>query len=134
MPNAKLTLDVGRQKSLHAEITFDYTHIADNGVAVPAIKLPYGAQVVGGALTVDTAFNPGTSLALAVGDAVTGTRYAAAVDLKTVARTALTLTSFVSDGNPVLVTPTLVGAAATAGKARLQVSYIIKNRAEEVQP
>lgn len=132
--NAILKLDVGRQEPLFGEVAFDFTQIADNGVAVRALDLPYGAQVIGGAVVVDTAFNPGTSLALAVGDATVANRYEAAVDLTHVGRTPVALTGYVSDGSPINITPTLVGAAATAGAARLHVMYVIKNRAGAVQP
>jgi hypothetical protein len=134
MPNAKLNLDVGRQKALFAEVAFDFSHVQDNGVAVPAVKLPYGAQIVGGAVTVDTAFNPGTSLVLDVGDSTVANRYINDANLASVGRTPLGITGFVSDGSAIQIVPVLVGAAPTQGKARLLVTYVIKGRAEEVQP
>lgn len=134
MANKKLNLDVGRQTVLFASISIAFDQIADTAVAVQAIGLPYGAQIIGGDVIVDTAFNPGTSLALAVGDKVTAGRYAAAVDLKTAGRTPLGITGYVSDGGDIFVTPTLVGAAPTAGSLRISVQYVIKGRAGQVQP
>lgn len=132
--NQKLKMDVGRQEPLFGEISFDFSNIADTGVAVNAIDLPYGARIIGGEVLVDTAFNPGTSLVLDIGDAITGNRYVNDVDLKVVGRTALVPTGYVSDGGAVTITPTLVGAAATQGAARLSLQYVIKGRAGQVQP
>lgn len=132
--NQTLKLDVGRQEPLFGEISFDFSHIADNAVAVNAIDLPYGAQVIGGSVIVDTAFNPGTSLVLDVGDAISGNRYVNDVNLAATGRTPLVPTGYVSTGGAVTITPTLVGAAATQGAARLNLQYVIKGRAGQVQP
>jgi len=134
MANKKLILDVGRQTVLFASISIAFDQIADTGVAVQAINLPYGAQIVGGDVIVDTAFNPGTSLVLDVGDKIVANRYANDVDLKTAARTPLGVTGYVSDGGEIFVTPVLVGAAPTAGALRISVQYVIKGRAGLVQP
>lgn len=133
MANAKLNPVSGRQYPLVAEVAFDYTQLADTGVAVPAVNLPYGAVVIGGGVVVETAFNTATSAVLDVGDAASGNRYKDDVNLKTVGYTALVPTGYVSDGAPLKLTPTLVGAAATAGKGRLIVMYAIKGRAHEAQ-
>jgi hypothetical protein len=133
MANAKLTPSTARQYPLFAEVAFNYTQLADTAVAVPAIKLPYGAQVVGGSVIVDTAFDTGTSAVLDVGDSTTANRYANDVNLKSAARTALTITGYVSDGAEIQITPVLVGTAATAGAGRVVVEYVISGRAHEVQ-
>lgn len=132
--NQKLNLDTGRQEPLFAEITIAAANIVDNGVAVKAINLPYGAQIIGGAVVVDAAFNPGTSMTLDVGDPITANRYLDNVDLKTAARTPLVPTGYVSDGQEIYVTPAIVGAAPTAGSLRVTVQYVIKGRAGAVQP
>lgn len=134
MPNATLKTNGGRQYILSAEIAFDYTHLQDTAVAVPAVKLPYGAVVAGGAVIVDTAFNTATSAVLDVGDSTTANRYVNDVNLKAAGITPLVPTGYVSDGNEINITPVLVGTAATAGAGRLRVDYYIQNRAMENQP
>lgn len=133
MANTALRLANGRQYILSAEVAFTYLNLADTAVAVPAIKLPYGAQVVGGAVVIDTAFDTGTSAVLDVGDSTTANRYKNDVNLKTAALTELVPTGYVSDGADIQITPVLVGTAATAGAGRLRVDYVIANRAQEVQ-
>lgn len=133
MANTTLKPANGRQYPLFAEATINFDQIADTGVAVAAIKLPVNAIVVGGAVVVDTAFNTGTTAVLDVGDSTTGNRYKNDVDLKTAGYTALVPTGYVSDGADILVTPALVGTAATQGKVRVIVEYIISGRAHEVQ-
>lgn len=133
MPNVALKPSTARQYALTAEVEIDFRNVEDTGVAVTAVRLPYGAQVVGGSLIVDTAWNTTGTATLSVGDSTTANRYANAVNLKSAARTALTLTGFVSDGSDIRVTPALADTAATVGKARLLVQYVIKDRAHEVQ-
>lgn len=134
MANKALTLNRGRQNRLVAEQAFTFENLADTGVGVVAVKLPVGAVVIGGGVVVDTAFNTATSAVLDVGDATTANRYKDDVDLKTAGYTALVPTGYVSDGSDIVVTPALVGTAATAGAGRLVVEYYIQGRAQEVQP
>lgn len=133
MANATLKPSRARQYILSAEVAFTFANVADTAVAVPAVLLPFGAQVVGGAVVVDTAFNAGTSIVLDVGDAAVANRYKNDVNLATAGVTALTPTGYVSDGGNINITPVIVGAAATAGAARLRVDYVIAGRAQEVQ-
>lgn len=134
MANTTLTPSRGRQYPLYAEVSFTFGNVADTGVAVPAIKLPPGAVVIDGAVIVDTVFNTGTSIVLDVGDSTTGNRYKNDADLKSSTGViALVPTGYVSDGADILVTPTIVGAAATTGAARLWVAYVIQGRTHEVQ-
>jgi hypothetical protein len=134
MANVTLKPVAGRQTPLFAEIAFSFSNIADTGVPVTAVRLPTGAQVVSGAVVIDTAFNNGGAATINAGDAASGARYAGGVDLKTAGRTALTLTGFIGDGSDIVITPTLAGAAATQGSGRLLVSYVIAGRSTEVQP
>lgn len=134
MANTALTLDVGRQTILSASIAFTFANIADTAVAVKALNLPYGAQVVSGYIVVDTVFNVGTTAVLDIGDLVTANRYKNDVDLKTLGLTALVPTGYVSDGEAIHILPVLVGTAATTGAARLVVNYVIAGRAGETQP
>lgn len=133
MANATLKPSRARQYILSAEIAFTFAHTADTAVAIPAVLLPFGAQVVGGAVVVDTAFNAGTSIVLDVGDATVANRYKNDVNLAATGVTALVPTGYVSDGGNINITPVIVGAAATVGAARLRVDYVIAGRAQEVQ-
>lgn len=134
MANKALKLDVGRQTVLFASINIAFDNIADTGVAVEAIKLPYGAKVIGGDVIVKTAFNAGTTMVLDVGDKVVANRYANDIDLKAAARTALVPTGYMSDGGELQVTPVIVGTAPTAGALTISVQYVIEGRAGHVQP
>lgn len=130
MANTPLKLANGRQYPLFAEVTIDVANMNESGVAITAIKLPYGAQIIDGAVITETGFDAATAT-LAVGDAATPNRYGTA-NIAAVGRVALTPTGFVSDGGDLTVTPTFADPV-TMGKVRVQVQYVISNRAHEVQ-
>ncbi len=132
MANKKLQLDSGRQYALTAEAVITVDEMNDTGVAVEAIVLPVGAVVTGGAVIVDAAFDAATAT-LNVGDAVSGNRYKANVNVAALGLTALVPTGFVSTGKPITVTPTFADAV-TMGSLRLQVTYVVSGRANEAQP
>lgn len=125
-----ITKNSGRQEPTVASVDFTFADIPTTAQINAALDIPQNAIVTGGDLTVTTAWNTATTAALAVGDVTLGTRYAAAADLKTAGRTALTLTGFIHTNTQkeIVATPTYVGAAATAGAARLTVTYIVKER------
>lgn len=131
MANTPLKPANGRQYPLFAEVTINVANMNESGVPVTAIKLPYGAQVIGGAVIVDTAFDAATAT-LTVGDAATPNRYGTA-NIAATGRTALTPTGYVSDGNDAIVTPTFADPV-TVGSVRVQLQYVIGGRAHEVQP
>lgn len=138
MANTALTLSHSRQNSLVAQQVFGFANIADTGVAVNVVKLPMGAIITNTTITVLTASNIGTSQALAVTGG--GATLIAAQDGKAVAgsttgavHTALGKAPLTTSGY-VTVTPTNVGAAATAGSFQLIVEYIIDGRGTEAQP
>lgn len=124
-----------RQELIAAHLTIGFANITAYGTAEPAIDLPGNAVVVGGDVVVTTAWNSATTATLKLGDAADDDRYtAAAVDLKTVGRTALTLTGFkhtVSEALKALVAQT--GAAATAGSARITIQYFVEGRSTFTQ-
>ena len=129
-----ITKNGARQYGLWAEVDFTFADIL-HATAAPAIDLPGNAVVVGGEVVITTAFNPGTSLTIAVGDGVLGTRYVSAANAATVGRTALVPTGYRYPApDSIDLTGTLTGAAATAGAGTLRVQYVIKDRAQEVQP
>lgn len=125
-----ITKNTGRQEVVSAYVEFTFAAIPTTATAYPALDLPVGAIVVGGDLTVTTAWDTGTTATLAIGDATVSNRYLAATDLKTAARTALVPTGFThtSVDNVLKGLTALVGTAATAGAARLRVDYIVKGR------
>ncbi len=114
-----------RQHPLVAVVPFTYADLV-SGVASKAVDMPDGAQVVGGEVIIDTAWDTGTTDVLDVGDASSGNRYANDINLKATGRTALTLTGFqtTSTQKQVLLTNTAVGTAATVGAGRLIVHYL----------
>lgn len=126
-----ITKNSGRQEIVSAYVDFTFADIATTATAYPALDLPVGAIVVGGDLTVTTAWDTGTTGVLDVGDTTTANRYLNDANLKVAARTALVPTGFTHTGvdNILKVVPALVGTAATAGAARLRVDYIVKGRA-----
>jgi len=138
----------GAQWPLMAEFTFNFDDTAVDTVAgttktfgstfgqslvFDAIKLPPNANVVGGEIIVETAYATSTAATISVGDSGSSTRYANAVDLKTAARTALTLTGFRTSGEDIRLAVNATVANATAGKATVRVLYIVQGRMTEVQ-
>jgi hypothetical protein len=99
-----------------------------------AIKLPKGARVVGGQLTVVTVSNDTGAATLAVGDSGSASRYLAATSIKTAARTALVPTGFTGIGEDIRITLVNTNGDATTGKVTLDVSYIIDGKSNEVVP
>ena len=135
------------QYLMEAEFTFNFddTIVDINGVTksfgstytdLPVaniINLPEGAVIVGGEVAVETAYAGPTAATISLGDSSSATRYANAVDLKTAARTALTLTGYRTSENLRATINTTV-ANATAGKATVRVFYVLPNRANEAIP
>lgn len=121
----------GRQELIVAHLTIGFADITTYGTAEPAFDLPGNAVLAGGDVTVLTSWNSATTATLKLGDAADDDRYtAAAIDLKTAGRTALTITGYkhpVAEALKALVAQT--GAAATAGKARISIQYFVEGRA-----
>lgn len=126
-----VTKNSARQGVISAFVDFTFADIPTTAIAYAAMDIPLNAIVVGGDLTVTTAWNTATTATLSVGDVTLATRYATTVDLKTAARTALTIAGFTHTNTEKVLngTTAFVGAAATAGAARLRVDYIVKGRA-----
>ena len=120
-----------RQFVVAAEVEINFSDVSgSSGVAVNAIQLPANAMVVGGYLATDTAFNSATSDTIAVTDPSGGTILAAS-SVHAAGGVALTPKGGKSTTQGyVTVTWTGVGAAPTAGKCRLCVTYIQAGRAD----
>lgn len=97
------------------------------------IPLPPGATVIGGEIVVETAYVGPTAATVQVGDSASASRYSAAVDAKTAARTALTLTGFRGAGEDIRIRFNSTVAVATAGKVTVRVLYTVQNRQNENQ-
>lgn len=136
----------GGQYPITAEFTFDVANdtmkntsgVDDNFKVVgshvfDAILLPTNAIVVGGEVVTETAVSGSTAYNVKVGDSVNDARYLAPTDRVAAGRTALVPTGFVGGGEQVRVTVAPTVADATAGKITVRVSYIIRNRVNEVQ-
>lgn len=144
---AKLIAARTAQWPLLSEFTFNFddTIVDINGVekdfgkteahdvVASIINLPEGAVVVGGEIVVETAGVGPTVYTASLGDSSSANRYANAVDLKTAARTALTLTGYRTSENLRLTINSTV-AAASAGKATVRVLYVLPGRSNEVVP
>ena len=134
------------QYPLVAEFTFNYNDtmvdvtgvlqdfgasaIRTNALFEP-IPLPGNAVLIGGDIAVETIYAGPTAANVSAGDSVNASRYATAVDLKTAARTPLTLTGFRGNGENIRLTLNTTVAVATAGKVSVRAVYIITNRANE---
>ena len=125
------------------EASFGDTMVSTDGVekdlfitggVFDAIQMPQGAEVIGGELVVEVASDAGTTATVSIGDATLATRYGTTADLKTAARVALGLTGHVNTlGENLRLTIANAGTAATAGKFRVNVMYVISDRVNEVQ-
>ena len=104
------------------------------------LALPVNAQVIGGDIHVETAYVGPATATVQIGDAVTGAKYSAAVDIKTAGRTALTIPVGDTDATPTGAAAGLdlrmalaLGAGnATAGRVRVRVMYTLDGRINEV--
>ena len=121
--------DSGFQDASVKTLTIAFGDPTAFGTAENAIELPIGATVTNGDIIVDTAFNSTTNT-LTIGDVTVPTRYAAAVDLKTAARTVFTLTGFKTTATQrfIQVNVAQTGGIPTAGSVRVNVHYIVDKR------
>lgn len=143
---AKLNATRGGQYPITSEFTFDVANdtmknasgVDDNFKVVgshvfDALLLPQGAILTGGEVVTETAVSGSTAYNVTVGDATSANRYLAATDKVAAGRTALVPTGFVSTGEQVRVTVAPTVADATAGKVTVRITYVIRNRVNEVQ-
>jgi hypothetical protein len=88
--------------------------------------LPPNHQVVGGDIAVTEVSNDTGTATLSIGDDGSATRYASAVNLKSAARTALTITGFKSTiSRPLRATIANNTGDATTGIARVVAQFIV---------
>lgn len=123
--------NASRQELIVAHLDIGYADITAYGTAEEAFDLPGNAILLGGDVVVKTPWNSATTATLKLGDGTDDDRYtSSAIDLKTAGRTALTITGYkhtVAEALKALVAQT--GAAATAGAARITITYYVEGRA-----
>lgn len=129
---AEFTIDVANDTMKNVSGVDDNFKVVGSHV-FDAILLPTNAIVVGGEVVTETAVSGSTAFNVSVGDSGSATRYLSATDRVAAGRTALTLTGFVGGGEQIRVTVAPTVADATGGKVTVRVSYIIRNRVNEVQ-
>lgn len=113
------------------EKSFGSTH-ADQGT-FDVIPMPVGAVIVGGEVIVETAGVGPTAYTMDVGTAASGAALANDVNLKSAARTALTVAALACNaGEKVRIAIASTEANATAGKVRVRVNYTIDGKADDV--
>jgi formylmethanofuran dehydrogenase subunit C len=114
--------------------TVDFGAVNLGGAAgkFDVINLPVGAVVVGGSLTVETAFDT-AGYDVTVGDSGSENRYLTSTDVKSTGQTALVPTGYHGTGQNIRITMSS-DDACTTGKATLRVEYVIDGRATEVNP
>lgn len=117
-----------RQEALTAILAINFSDVT-SALSEGAIEVPANAVVTGGEITVLTAWNTTGTALLSLGDTGSATRYLSSVNLKSAARTALTLTGYkhtVAEFLKALIT--LADTAATQGDARILLSYVVEGR------
>lgn len=142
---AKKVASRGGQYPIVAEFTFDAAHDTMKNVSgveegfgtagthvFEIVNFPSGGVVVGGEVVTELAVSGSTAYKIKIGDAQRDDRYMAETDRVAVGVTPLVPTGLVSNGGQIRMTVTPTGAA-TAGKVTVRVSYIVRNRVNEVQ-
>ena len=125
-----ITKSDARQWPLAEIIRFNVADVAAGEVAMA--DLQGGEVVVGGSLTVVTAWNTTGTATVDLGDEDVGDRYLDGVNLKAAARTALTLTGHVYPTAAELVaTFAFADTDADAGEAILEFTVIREGRQSE---
>lgn len=130
--SVKKPLSTDRQYPLVAYAEADF-ELLPTGEAVAVVRVQANGVVVRGGVIVTEAWDSGTSDVLDVGDADDADRYtASAIDLQAAGHTALDVTGdMYVEETDVIFTVTSAGAAATAGKMKAYVEYIVVGRSNE---
>lgn len=95
------------------------------------MTLPFNSQVVGGDLIVRVASDDTGTATASLGDTGSATRYLNATDLKSAARTALTLTGYKTQGESIRLTVANQNGNATVGDFRIAVHFMVDSRQSE---
>ena len=130
-----ITKNAARQYPLVATVPFTEADFTVAAQAEPAIDIPAGATIVGGAIVVSTLFDGGAAQTLTVSGANVST---AAIDVDatggSTGRTALTITgTAITVGDTVDIALGGVANGTGAGVGYLEVQYIMAGRSNENQ-
>lgn len=129
---ASLVLNIGTDGAINSAGALAAFNAAGSGI-FDLVPLPPGAKLIGGSVVVETASNDAGTATISVGDSVSATRYLAATTIKTAAITPLVLTGYRGNGEDLRFTLANGTGGATAGVVTAHVTYVIENRAQEVQ-
>lgn len=122
--------DSGRQDVACAIVPFTYADFV-SGTFTPAVELPLGAIVTGGAVRIDTAFNSATSDVMGVGISTSTAKYGSAFNIHATGSFPLTgLAQKEASQIDLGLTWTGVGAAPSAGTGSLVVMYAKAKKTE----
>ena len=108
-----------------------------SGTGLAICTLPVGGQVTGGAVTVTTNWDSGTSAGMEIGDASDDNRYMTTLNLLVAGSEYSAITNAAgyavatSTQQDILAEVTEAGTAATAGAARIVLLYVDTNKADE---
>jgi len=105
--------------------------IIANAKIFGVIKLPVNSVVVGGGVSVTTAFDT-AGYDVNVGDSASASRYLSSTDIKSVGYTPLVPTGYVNAGGLDLEVTMATDDVCTTGAGTIRVEYVIAGRAEEV--
>lgn len=124
----------GRQWPLTAIAPFTLDDVKA-GTSVEIMDLPAGALVIGGSVVVVNAFDSVTTSVLVVGDKTTANRFGSAINIKTLGGVSLQPAGAAfATKDAVTIKFSETGGAATVGDGYVIISYILENRANEVNP
>ncbi len=127
--------DAGVQAPSVKRVAFTFADFV-SGTALAVIDLPSDAEVIGGNLVIDTAFNSATSDTITVGDKESDSRYKSGINGQTAASTDLVPTGVITNNanrRQVVVKWTGVSTAPSAGAGHLNVVYLQTSRADFIQ-
>lgn len=92
---------------------------------------PFNSQVIGGDVVVSVVSNDSGTSTVSLGDSGSTTRYLTTTNLKALARTALTLTGYKSQGEAVRMTLANGTGDATTGAFRIHVTFMVDSKQNE---
>ncbi len=134
-----ITKDNGRQYPLYSKVDFTFEDLGTPVTAstiLEAAGIPTGARIISGNLVVTTAWVGPAAATVDVGDGDDTDRYSSSpLDLKSTGRKPLTITGFEYAGQDAIDLDLIqTTSVSTAGVGYLEFSYVIDERANEVQP
>lgn len=149
---ATIKKTAGAQYVLSADFTFGYTTGGSDGVNSDSMvntsgvltafsaatgttfdlfTLPYGAEVTSGTVDVLTAVTTTATATANIGDSASAARYVSAVNLKSAARTAFTITGYQGLGEAIRIAISNADGTGAVGQVKVSAQFILKGRVHE---